>query len=155
MTYPKKLLHAILRQDLNSFINKVFNTINPGIEYQANWHIELIAEYLQAVQKGDIKRLIIKMPPRPLKSVCIGVAWPAWILGHDPAKSIMSASYSQVLSVKHSLDCRFVLTSDWYNQVFPKTILSKTHNQRSKFMTKDNGFRFATSVGGLATGEGG
>lgn len=155
MTYPKKLLHAILRQDFNSFINKVFNTINPGIEYQANWHIELIAEYLQAVQKGDIKRLIINMPPRSLKSVCIGVAWPAWILGHDPTKRIMSASYSQVLSVKHSLDCRFVLTSDWYSQVFPKTVLSKKHNQKSKFMTKDNGFRFATSVGGSATGEGG
>ncbi|MDR0774154.1 MAG: phage terminase large subunit [Rickettsia sp.] len=155
MTYPKKLLHAILRQDFNSFINKVFNTINPGIEYQANWHIELIAEYLQAVQKGDIKRLIINMPPRSLKSVCIGVAWPAWILGHDPTKRIMSASYSQVLSVKHSLDCRFVLTSDWYSQVFPKTVLSKKHNQKSKFMTKDNGFRFATSVGGSATGDGG
>lgn len=77
MTYPKKLLHAILRQDFNSFINKVFNTINPGTEYQANWHIELIAEYLQAVQNGDIKRLIINMPPRSLTSVCIGVAWPA------------------------------------------------------------------------------
>ncbi|WP_425362714.1 phage terminase large subunit [Candidatus Tisiphia endosymbiont of Hybos culiciformis] len=155
MTYPKKLLHAILRQDFNSFINKVFNTINPGIEYQANWHIELIAEYLQAVQNGDIKRLIINMPPRSLKSVCIGVAWPAWILGHDPAKRIMSASYSQVLSVKHSLDCRLILTSDWYQQIFPKTILSKKHNQKSKFLTNNNGFRFATSVGGSATGEGG
>jgi hypothetical protein len=70
MTYPKKLLHAILRQDFNSFINKVFNTINPRMEYQANWHIELIAEYLQAVQKGDIKRLIINMPPRVSK-ICV------------------------------------------------------------------------------------
>ncbi|WP_341752886.1 MULTISPECIES: phage terminase large subunit [unclassified Candidatus Tisiphia] len=155
MTYPKKLLHAILRQDFNSFINKVFNTINPGVEYQANWHIELIAEYLQAVQNGDIKRLIINMPPRSLKSVCIGVAWPAWILGHDPTKRIMSASYSQVLSVKHSLDCRLILTSDWYQQIFLKTILSKKHNQKSKFLTNNNGFRFATSVGGSATGEGG
>jgi len=155
MTYPKNLLNAILRKDFNSFINKVFNTINPRIEYQSNWHIELIAEYLQAVQNGDIKRLIINMPPRSLKSVCIGVAWPAWILGHDPAKRIMSASYSQILSIKHSLDCRFVLTSSWYHDLFPKTILSKKHNQKSKFLTSLNGFRFATSVGGSTTGEGG
>ncbi len=155
MSYPKELLDAILRQDFNSFINKVFNTINPGIKYQPNWHIELISEYLQAVQNGDIKRLIINIPPRSLKSICIGVAWPAWILGHDPSKRIMSASYSQILSIKHSLDCRFIITSDWYQSIFPKTILSKKHNQKSKFLTTMNGFRFATSVGGSATGEGG
>lgn len=153
--YPQKLLHAVLRKDFDSFINKVFHTINPSVEYQPNWHIRLIAEYLQAVQNGDIKRLIINIPPRSLKSVCVGVAWPAWILGMDPSKRIMSASYSQVLSIKHSLDCRFVLSSNWYQQIFPKTILSKKHNQKSKFMTSENGFRFATSVGGSATGEGG
>ena len=123
--YPQKLLHAVLRKDFNSFINKVFHTINPSVEYQPNWHIRLIAEHLLAVQNGDIKRLIINIPPRSLKSVCIGVAWPAWILGMDPTKRIMSASYSQVLSIKHSLDCRFVLSSNWYQQIFPKTILSK------------------------------
>jgi predicted phage terminase large subunit-like protein len=155
MNYPKKLLDAILRQDFNSFINKVFNTINPKIEYQANWHIELISEYLQAVQNGDIKRLIINIPPRSLKSICIGVAWPAWILGHNPSKRIMSASYSQILSIKHSLDCRFIISSNWYKSIFPKTILSNQHNQKSKFLTTVNGFRFATSVGGSVTGEGG
>ena len=155
MTYPQKLLHAILRQDFNSFINKVFYTINPSTEYQANWHISLIAEHLRAVQNGDIKRLIINIPPRSLKSVCVTVAWPAWILGQDPTKRIMAASYSQVLSIKHSLDCRFILSSNWYQQVFPQTILSKKHNQKSKFLTSSNGFRFATSVGGSATGEGG
>lgn len=155
MSYPQKLLYAILRKDFNSFINKVFNTVNPGVKYYPNWHITLIAEYLQAIQNGDIKRLIINMPPRSLKSVCIGVAWPAWILGHDPTKRIMSASYSQILSEKHSLDCRFVMSSHWYKELFPKTILSKAHNKKSKFLTQDKGFRFATSVGGSATGEGG
>ncbi len=155
LTYPQKLLYAILRKDFTSFITKVFNTINPGVKYHPNWHIKLIAEYLEAVQAGDIKRLIINMPPRSLKSVCIGVAWPAWILGHNPAKRIMSASYSQILSEKHSLDCRFVMSSNWYREIFPKTILSKAHNKKSKFLTQDNGFRFATSVGGSATGEGG
>lgn len=67
----------------------------------------------------------------------------------------MAASYSQILSIKHSLDCRLVLESDWYKQIFPQTILSKKHNQKSKFLTTMSGFRFATSVGGSATGEGG
>lgn len=150
-----KLLRAILRKDFGSFIHKTFNTINPSMEYCPNWHIELIAEKLEEVRKGNIKRLIINMPPRALKSVCVSVAWPAWLLGQDPGARIMIASYSQILSIKHSMDCRFVLSSDWYRKLFPKTVLSKTHNQKSKFMTTSHGFRFSTSVGGSATGEGG
>ncbi len=155
MNYDKNLLKALLRQDFSSFIGKVFNTINPSTQYQSNWHIDLIAEYLEAVKSGEIKRLIINMPPRALKSICVSVAWPAWILGHLPATRIMAASYSNILSVKHSLDTRLVITSDWYGEIFPQTKISKKHNQKSKFLTTQNGFRFATSVGGSATGEGG
>jgi len=155
MEYDQKLLDAVLRQDFSSFIGKVFHTINPGAEYQANWHIELIAEYLESVRAGKIKRLVINMPPRALKSVCVNVAWPAWLLAQQPSTRIMAASYSSVLSVKHSLDCRLVVNSDWYKKLFPNTVLSRENNQKSKFLTTDNGFRFATSVGGSATGEGG
>lgn len=155
MECNKQLLAAVLRQDFSSFISKAFHTINPGAEYQANWHIDLIADYLEAVRDGSIKRLIINMPPRALKSVCVSVAWPAWLLGQNPTMRIMAASYSSMLSIKHSMDCRLILSSDWYNNLFPKTRLSKKHNQKSKFLTTENGFRFATSVGGSATGEGG
>ena len=155
MKYNKKLLDALLRQDFSSFIGKVFYTINPGAEYQANWHIDLTADYLEAVRSGAIKRLVINMPPRTLKSVCVSVAWPAWLIAQDPSIRIMAASYSSVLSIKHSLDCRLVVASDWYKRLFPGTILSKKHNQKSKFLTTENGFRFATSIGGSATGEGG
>ncbi len=155
MKYDKKLLDALLRQDFSSFIGKVFYTINPGAEYQANWHIDLTADYLEAVRSGAIKRLVINMPPRTLKSVCVSVAWPAWLIAQDPSIRIMAASYSSVLSIKHSLDCRLVVASDWYKRLFPGTILSKKHNQKSKFLTTENGFRFATSIGGSATGEGG
>ena len=155
MEYDSKLLEALLRQDFPSFIGKVFQSINPGAEYHHNWHIDLIADHLEAVRAGEIKRLIINMPPRALKSVCVSVAWPAWLIANQPSARIMAASYSSVLSIKHSLDCRLVVSSDWYRKLFPKTILSKKHNQKSKFLTTENGFRFATSVGGSATGEGG
>lgn len=155
MIYSKELLNSVLRQDFPSFIIKVFNTINPGAEYYHSKHINIISDYLRAVQNGDINRLIINIPPRSLKSICVSVAWTAFLLGLDTTKRIMSASYSQMLSVKHSLDCRFILNSDWYKELFPNTILSKTHNQKSKFLTTANGFRFAISIGGSATGEGG
>ncbi|MCP5369968.1 MAG: phage terminase large subunit [Rickettsiaceae bacterium] len=155
MKIDKNLLNAVLRQDLSSFIGKVFHTINPNSEYHPNWHIDLIANYLNEVEKGNIKRLIINIPPRSLKSICVSVAWPAWLMGHNPSKRIMVACYSSVLSIKHSIDCRLILSNNWYKELFPKCRLSKQHNQKSKFLTTNNGFRFATSVGGSITGEGG
>ncbi len=155
MDNSAKTINALIRNDFTSFIHKVFNTINPGTKYYCNWHIELISEYLKAVERGDIKRLIINMPPRSLKSVSISVAWPAWLLAKKPESRIMVASYSQILSTKLSLDTRFVMNSDWYNEIFPATRIHPKQNQKNKFLTTKYGFRFATSVGGSATGEGG
>jgi len=150
-----KFLNALLKNHFPSFLQKTFNTINPGACYINNWHLTIIANYLERLRKGEIKRLIINMPPRALKSICVSVAFPAWILAHNPTARIIAASYSQTLSIKHSLDSKLIISSDWYKSLFPKTILSKKHNQKSKFLTTQNGFRFATSIGGSVTGEGG
>jgi len=146
-----KLLH----HDFPSFIGKSLSTADPGARFLSNWHIDLIAEHLEAARRGEITRLIINMPPRALKSQCVSIAWPAWLLGHDPSARIMAASYSASLSIRHSLDCRQVVTSAWYQRLFPHTNLARDQNEKHKFMTTKRGFRFATSVGGTATGEGG
>lgn len=144
-----------LAYDFASFIGKVVGTTDPGATYLPNWHIELIAEYLEAARRGEITRLIINMPPRALKSVCVSVAWPAWILGHAPESRIMAASYASSLAVKHSIDCRNVMESDWYGALFPHTVMAYDQNEKSRFMTSRRGFRLATSVDGATTGEGG
>jgi predicted phage terminase large subunit-like protein len=150
-----QLLSAILRRDFKSFVHKTFLSLNPNQMYMSNWHIDMIAEYLRAAELGQVRRLIINMPPRSLKSLCISVAWPAWILAHTPHERIMAASYAMPLSIKHSLDCRNVMQSPWYRALFPGTIISREQNEKHKFMTTEHGFRLATSVGGMATGEGG
>ncbi len=88
-------------------------------------------------------------------SITVSVAWPAWLLGHNPAEQIICASYSQALSQKHSNDCRRVIQSEWYQEIFPKTQLSETQNTQKMFVTTMNGHRYATSVGGTITGLGG
>ncbi len=155
MIKDKQVLDAILRNDFSSFIRKVFQTINPGIIYEHNWHIDLICDYLDAIEKGEIKRLMINIPPRTLKSICVSVAWPAWLLGQNSKIRIISASYAQNISTKHSLDCRFVIESDWYKEIFKDTRISKKENRKTKFITTNFGMRFASSVGGSVTGEGG
>ena len=152
---PLELEKGVLENDLPSFINKVFNTINPGIQYSHNWHIDLIAEYLKSVFDGSTKRLIINIPPRSLKSVCVSVAFPAWVLGKKPNSRIIVSSYSDVLSLKHSTDCRLVVSSKWFQNLFPDFQLADGQNEKHKFATTQNGYRFATSVGGSLTGEGG
>lgn len=151
----ERLLQAILRNDFRSFIAKAFQSINPGTRYLPNWHIDLIAEYLEAARAGEINRLVINMPPRALKSLCVSVAWPAWLLGKNPTSRIMAASYAQPLSLKHSLDSRAILQSGWYRRLFPGVRLTHDQNEKHKFITTARGFRLATSVGGVATGEGG
>lgn len=139
----------------SDFIKQSFETINPGAEYLPNWHIDAISDYLEATRESKITRLIINMPPRSLKSVCVTVAWPAWLLGNDPRSRIMVASYSTTLSLKHALDTRLIVSSEWFKRRYPECVIERGENQKHKFVTTARGFRFATSVGGTATGEGG
>jgi predicted phage terminase large subunit-like protein len=153
--YTKDAIQSITRSELSFFTYKTFSTVAPGIEYLHNWHIDLITDYLIACKNGDIDRLIINIPPRLLKSISVAVAFPAWLLGHNPSEQIMCASYSKELAHKHSLDCRLVVESQWYQEIFPQTQLVSDQNTKTKFVTTRRGFRIATSVGGTATGEGG
>lgn len=142
-------------EDFVGFLGKSFATLTPNKPFLMNWHIDLLAEYLEAVRQGQIKRLIVNMPPRSLKSMMVTVAWPAWLLAQNPALRIMAASYAQLLAEKHSMDCRAVIQSDWYQSLFPQVTLSKEQNEKHKFLTTQRGMRLATSVWGTATGEGG
>lgn len=137
------------------FLRRVVATTSPGAKYVHNWHIDAIAEHLHACETGQIRRLIINLPPRMLKSTMVSVAWPAWVLGQNPQARLMVASYAQSLSTKHSVDCRHVMQSAWYQRVFAQTQLSPDQNEKEKFVTTQRGHRLAVSVGASAIGEGG
>jgi len=144
---------TLLRIDLNAFIEKSFYELNPTTPFLRNWHIEVIIGELEACRRGEANRLIINVPPRSLKSICASVAFPAWLLGHNPSSQIICASYAQDLANKHAIDCRTLLSSQWYQDLFP-TRLSNQRQAVQEFMTTQQGFRLATSVGGVLTGRG-
>src|ERR1700693_4069613 len=100
----QNLLNAVVRQDLYSFTRKTFNTLNPGQTFVPEWYHQAIAYQLERVRRGEINRLIINLPPRSLKSIMASVAFPAFVLGHDPTRRIICASYSGELSRKLSND---------------------------------------------------
>ncbi|MCH9754000.1 MAG: phage terminase large subunit [Alphaproteobacteria bacterium] len=151
----KNIYKLACREYFAFFMREVFGIINPGVQFNNNWHIDMICQYLQLVSDGTIKRLIINIPPRSLKSTIISICWPAWLLGNSPSKRIICASYGQKLADKLSIDTRHLINSRLFSQIFPKTKVVKDQNTKNKFMLTERGFRFATSVGGMITGEGG
>src|SRR5580704_2622842 len=145
---------ALLRRDLCAFIERCFYELNQTTKFMPNWHIEMIAAALEACQRGEVTRLDINEPPRSLKSLCVSVAFPAFILGHDPTAQIICVSYGQDLANKHAMDCRTIMTSSWYQRIFPHTRLSSQRQALQEFITTQQGFRLSTSVGGVLTGRG-
>jgi hypothetical protein len=149
------LLRVFLRRDLYAFVQKVFETVNPGVPFSRNWSTEAVTYALQKVVSGETTRLIINIPPRNLKSICASVALPAFLLGHNPTKKLICVSYSDDLAAKFSNDCRAVMRNDWYRQTFPRARIDKAKDTESEVRTTERGYRLATSVGGTLTGRGG
>jgi predicted phage terminase large subunit-like protein len=145
---------ALVRQDLYAFVQRAFHHLYPQTAFAPNWHLEVIASKLEAVFRGEIRRLIINVPPRSLKSHCASVSFPAFWLGHDPSAQILCVSYGQDLSNKLSADTRSVMSSDWYKDLFPSTRLTGDKQSVAEFTTAQRGFRMATSIGGVLTGRG-
>lgn len=148
-------LAAVMRECFPLFIRKVFETVSPGSDYLHNWHIDAIAEHLLAVERGELRRLVVNMPPRNLKSIAITVAWSARLLGMDPSRQILAASYAEKLAIKHNVDVRLVCSRPWFREAFPAFRFAPDQNEKSKFQTTLRGHRIATSVGSSAIGEGG
>ena len=144
---------ALLRRDFVSFAQRCFRELNPRTRFAMGWHIEVIAAKLAAVRAGKIRRLVVNLPPRHLKSLLASVAFPAWCLGREPSAQILCVSYAQDLADKLSRDCRQIVASAWYRQLFA-TRLSAQRQAMAEFETTAQGCRLATSVGGVLTGRG-
>jgi predicted phage terminase large subunit-like protein len=150
---PQQVFHAILATDFRAFIDYVFDLLRPGTPFKPNWHIDAMAYKVSKVASGDLKRLIITVPPRHLKSIIASVALPAWYLGHNPSERVICVSYSAELAKTHANDFRRVVTDPVYQAVFPKMVLARETD--SEIHTTQRGRRYATSIGGTLTGRGG
>jgi predicted phage terminase large subunit-like protein len=149
----KKFHDALLRQHLELFVQRSVMTLNQGRPYLPNWHISAVCFALEQVFRGEIKRLIINLPPRHLKSIIASVAYPAWVLGQQPDRRIVCLSYSHELVAKHASDFRAVAQSEWYWRIYPRMRILRTAND--EVFTSCGGYRKAVSMFGTLTGFGG
>ncbi len=152
---PSEILAALYYFNLCAFIERAFYELNPGAEYHYGHHIRAICYKLEQVLKGKVRRLLILMPPRHLKSHCVSVGFPAWVLGRDPTKRIVTISYGTSLSEAFSRQSRHLMQTAWCRAVFPELQIDPTKASVEELLTTRAGFRLSTSIGGALTGKGG
>lgn len=162
----EKNLMALDRADcedsLYTFLKHAWRYIDSSA-FTDGWPIEAVAEHLQAVADGEIRKLIINIPPRCSKSSLTSVAFPAWVWAQPwsgptsgPGVQFLHASYAQQLSLRDSVKCRRLIESPWYQSLWGERFkLTGDQNTKTRFDNDKNGSRLSTSVGSALTGEGG
>ncbi|WP_288458626.1 phage terminase large subunit [uncultured Sphingomonas sp.] len=149
-------LHAAgMRQYLSLFLMRVYGDLHAGAQpLTLSWYLRAITHALSEASETPGARLVITVPPRHLKSIAASVALVAWLLGRDPTRRVMVATYSQDLARLHATQCRAIMQTDWYRKLFPGTVIADDGNRMLEIVTTRGGSRKAVSVGGSVTGHG-
>lgn len=139
-------------RSLHSYIKAAWPLVEPTMPFLDNWHIHTLADILQSCQQNHGQRWIINIPPGTMKSLLTNVFFPSWLWTRRPFKRILSASYGQHLSLRDNLRTRQIVESPWFQARWPLKLL-EDQNTKTRFNTSEHGWRVATSIGGMGTGE--
>lgn len=151
---------AIAEDSFHWFVRFAWHTIEPGA-FVDGQHIRLICEHLQTLaeeiagETPTIRREIICLPPRHMKSRLVSIFWPAWCWTRWPHLRFLFSSHTDALSTDHAVNSRRVIESDWYRSLWSDWKLESNQNVKHYFVNSKGGFRFSTSTGGSVTGFGG
>jgi predicted phage terminase large subunit-like protein len=146
----------LARRHLQDFVEQAWPTVEPGTRYVRSWYVGAICDHLEAVLRGEIRNLLINMPPRMMKSLTVSVFFPAWAWITRPELRFLYSSYAQSLATDHSVATRRVIESAWYQERWADRYqLAGDQNLKTRFDNTARGYRYATGVGGVGTGLGG
>lgn len=144
------------RHSFTKFLREAWPILEPANPLIDDWYVDLLCEYLQQVTDGKIQKLLINIPPRTGKSNIVTILWPAWTWTVKPFLRFISCSYSASLSVKHSVDRRRLIESQWYLDRWGGMVrMRDDQNMKNEYENAARGHMIATSVGGTLTGKGG
>lgn len=145
----EKLKQKELCQDkFIKFVEKVWPTFISGR------HHKIMASAFERVASGELKRLIINMPPRHTKSEFASYLLPSWFLGKFPGKKVIQTSHTAELAVGFGRKVRNLVDSEVYNSIFPDLSLQADSKAAGRWNTSKGGDYFAIGVGGAVTGKG-
>ncbi len=145
----------LARRSLAEFAKQAWHVLEPATELKWGWALDAICEHLEAVSRGDIKRLLANVPPGSMKSLLTGVIWPAWEWGPlgKPSLRYLGTAHKQDLAVRDNMKCRRLIQSAWYQKLWP-IILTSDQNAKTKFENDSTGFREAMAFTGMTGSRG-
>ena len=142
---------ALYRQHFPAFLRFAYNELHPGQPLIETPHIDVLADHLDRVAKGEITRLIINLPPRSLKSFAASIALPVWLLGRDPTRQIMSVAGTKELAADFEAATKALAASQRCRALFPHL---KLDGRSRDLHLPHGGRRVAATVGGTLIGRG-
>ena len=153
-TADRDLIDAELcRRSVLHFARTFWPILEPGRKLITGWPIEAIAEHLEAVTRGEIRKLLITVPPGSMKSLMTRAFWPTWSWISGPSTRYIGASYAEALAARDNRRAKMVVESPLYQRLFPHVRLAADQAQKVNFANTETGSMMATSVKGRATGE--
>jgi predicted phage terminase large subunit-like protein len=146
---------------LPDFIRGAWHLVEPSTPLSWNWHLDEICDVLQAISRGEKKRVVINLPPGCAKSLTISVFFPSWEWARRPELRYLTFSYSDANTIRDNLRVRDICASKWYRELFwehrsrgkSPVRFSDDQNVKVRFNTTEKGWRIASSVDGKGTGE--
>lgn len=153
-TADRDLIEAELcRRSLLYFTAKFWSVLEPGRQFVTGWPVDAIAEHLTAVTQGQIRKLLITVPPGSMKSLLTRAFWPTWSWVAQPSLRYIGASYAEALAARDNRRAKMIVESPLYQRLFPHVRLADDQAQKVNFANTQTGSMMATSVRGRATGE--
>lgn len=130
--------------------------LQPGTPFVDNWHVHAICEHLEALSRGEIKRLVINLPFRMLKSTIISQAFPAWEWLEKPHLQYLTASYAKDVATRDAVDSRRIIESPAYQAAWGDRFRMTTdQNVKTRYENNRKGSRVVTATDAAGTGFGG
>lgn len=153
-TISKLVRKRLSEESVYQFGRQAWHVVEPGKRFVPGWHIEAVCEHLEAVDRGEIKRLVITVPPRSSKSLFVSVLWPAWTWIRRPEYQWLSVTHTDKLATRDTRKMRTLVQSPWYQERWPMTFV-KDENLKSSFINDSAGYRIGMAIGAGVTGWGG
>jgi len=152
---PNEIQLQLVRKDFARFVGKGWPLIDSA-PLSWTWAMEAICEHLAWISAGDIRFLMINIPPRQSKSTLCSVLWPAWEWIDSPAMQYLTGSYALQLARRDSMKSRRLIESKWYRDNFGRSFtMTPDENLKSQYSNDKGGRRVTTSTDATVTGEGG
>lgn len=152
---PTIIQSEVTRLSLRKFTKEAWHTAEPA-KMVWNWHLDALCDHLSYVSSGEIRFLMINMPPRTSKSLVTSVFYPVWDWLQDPTLQFLTASYALQLSARDALRSRRVIESPWFQERWGHRFrFSFDEKLKRQYSNDKGGRRIAIATESATTGEGG